>query len=156
MDENALNDVLNNIPGYIGTFSLDELREFKLRIFPVYIIVNLDLRSNFGTHWIALAIYTNDVFICDSLGTLVPSSRFPTELVNFLHTVCFKKKIHVTKQLQHMNSSTCGLYVAYFVYLMSKTHSYNNFLSNFGSDYEINDLTIKLLYNLIKRDKKYK
>ena len=151
MDENVLNGVLNNVPGYIGTFSLDELRTFKLRMFPVFIILNLDLRTNSGTHWVALAIYNNDVFICDSLGTLIPSSRFPSELVNFLHTVCYKKTIHVTKQLQDINSSTCGLYAAFFVYSMSKTNSYNNFLSNFGSNCEINDLTIDLLYKSFTR-----
>ena len=87
MDENQINLVLNNVPGYLGTFALDELVNLKIRIFPSFLIINLDLRENSGTHWIAIAIYLNDVFICDSLGTLVPNNRFPAELINFLHIV---------------------------------------------------------------------
>ena len=108
MEENELNAVLNNVPGYLGTFALDELETLKIRIFPCFLIVNLDLRKNSGTHWIALAIYLNDIFICDSLDTLIPNKRFPKELINFLHVITYKKSIHITQQLQTDFSSLCG------------------------------------------------
>ena len=149
MDENQINVVLNNVPGYIGTFALDELVNLKVRIFPSFLIINLDLRKNSGTHWIAIAIYLNDVFICDSLGTMVPNNRFPEELINFLHIISYKKSIHITQQLQSDYSSLCGKYSSYFISQMAKSNLYGKFLSNFSSNFILNDAVIEILYKSI-------
>ena len=149
MDENQINVVLNNVPGYLGTFALDELVNLKVRIFPSFLIINLDLRKNSGTHWIAIAIYLNDVFICDSLGTLVPNQRFPVELINFLHIISYKKSIHITQQLQSNYSSLCGKYASYFINQMAKSNLYGKFLSNFSSNFILNDAVIEILYKSI-------
>ena len=149
MDENQINVVLNNVPGYLGTFALDELVNLKVRIFPSFLIINLDLRENSGTHWIAIAIYLNDVFICDSLGTLVPNNRFPVELINFLHIISYKKSIHITQQLQSDYSSLCGQYASYFINQMAKSNLYGKFLSNFSSNFILNDAVIEILYKSI-------
>ena len=149
MDENQINVVLNNVPGYLGTFALDELVNLKVRIFPSFLIINLDLRKNSGTHWIAIAIYLNDVFICDSLGTLVPNNRFPVELINFLHIISYKKSIHITQQLQSDYSSLCGQYASYFINQMAKSNLYGKFLSNFSSNFILNDAVIEILYKSI-------
>jgi len=147
MDENEINAALNNVPGYLGTFAMDELRDLKIRIFPSYLIVNLDKRGNEGTHWIAIALYLNDVFVCDSLGTILPNDQLPQQLIDFLHIVSFKKKLHITKQLQKLTSSLCGEYTVYFVYTMSSNHSYESFLCNFGQDCVLNDVIIHLLFS---------
>ena len=149
MNENQINAKLFNVPGYLGTFALDELNQFRVRSFPSFLIVNLDLRKNKGLHWIAIAIYLHDVFICDSLGTLFPSTRFPVELVNFLHLISHNKSLQITKQLQDEFSASCGKFASYFVYKMSKDNSYYNFLSCFGSDYSMNDLIISLLFKTV-------
>ena len=84
MDENEINQQLKSVSGYLGTFALNELNNLYISHYPSYIVINLDERGNDGTHWISVAMYLNDVYICDSLGALVPSSVFPTKLVNFL------------------------------------------------------------------------
>ena len=91
MLESQINARLKNVPRYLGTFAIDELKSLRVRHFPAFLIINLDTRDGGGSHWIALAVYLHDVYVCDSLGTLVPDSRFPKELINFLHQISFSK-----------------------------------------------------------------
>ena len=146
MNENAINNQLKNVSGYLGTYALDELVGLRIRVFPAYLVINLDERKRSGSHWISVAIYLNDVYVCDSLGTILPDNRFPTQLIDFLHIVSYKKKLHITKQLQELSSTTCGMYSTYFIHLLSTTHSYQSFLSNFTLDHVFNDIIINLLY----------
>ena len=146
MDENELNAKLFNAPGYLGTFALDELEGFNIRVLPSILVVNLDYRGNQGTHWIGIAIYHKDVYICDSLGKLMPTPTFPKELVNFLHIITHNRRTHVTKQLQSDTSITCGKFVMYFVYKLSTGSSFKSFLSSFGENHALNDVLINLLY----------
>ena len=145
MNENEINRKLNKITNYIGTFALNELSNLRLSIYPSFLVVNLDLRGNQGTHWIGIALYHNDIYVCDSLGTLLPDSRFPIELVNFLHLISFEKRLHITKQLQSLSSSLCGKYTVCFIYIMSVTNNSSSFLSYFSSNFGINDCIISLL-----------
>ena len=66
MDENEINALLKNTPGYLGTYARDELNNLKISHYPTYIIVNLDKREQSGSHWIAIAMCPKDVYICDS------------------------------------------------------------------------------------------
>ena len=147
MDENEINAVLSDVPGYLGTYAIDELDDLRIRIFPSYLVINLDERKNGGSHWIAAAVYLNDIFVCDSLGTILPDGNLPIQLINFLHIISFKKTLHISKQLQEITASTCGKYATYFIYTMSSQHSYDSFLSNFGHDYSFNDVIICVLYS---------
>ena len=82
MDESKINKSVRNVPGYLGTFARNELESLKISHYPSFMIVNLDERAGDGSHWIAIAMFLNDVYICDSLGTLMPNADFPKELVN--------------------------------------------------------------------------
>ena len=113
MDENEINEKLRKTNNYLGTYSLDELSSLRISIYPSYLIINMDLRGNSGTHWIGMALYHQDVYLCDSLGTLIPDKRFPIELINFLHLVSFNKKLHISKQLQSYSSNLCGKYCVF-------------------------------------------
>ena len=149
MDENEINRKLNNISGYIGTYAINELINLSIRIFPAYMVVNLDKRQHGGTHWIGIAIYLNDIYVCDSLGTIFPDNHLPFEIITFLHRISFKKHLHITKQLQCKTSNTCGKYATYFVHTFSLLHNYNRFLENFCKDCTMNDVIIDILYNTI-------
>ena len=146
MNENEINQKLRKTENYLGTFAIDELNSLKISLYPSFLVVNLDLRKNSGTHWIAIALYLNDIFICDSLGTLV-LARFPLELVNFIHLITYNKTLHVTKQLQSLNSENCEKFCILFVKTMSFTNNFSRFLSNFSQNYSLNDCIISLLYN---------
>ena len=146
MDENELNAILKNTPGYLGTYARDELNNLKISHYPTYIIVNLDKREESGSHWIAIAMFPKDVYICDSLGALMPTPRFPTQLINFLYRVTFRRRLHITRRLQADNSTNCGLYCIYFIQMMVK-NNFSDFLSKFCNNYYLNDLIIELLFS---------
>ena len=123
LGERKINDILKNVKNYLGSYSIDEISSVKISKYPVYLIINLDTRVNGGTHWIALAIYDNDVFICDSLGYLKPNQTFPEKLIKFLHVITFARNFHITRQLQPTYSTTCGYYAILFVYTLSLKRS---------------------------------
>ena len=145
MDENELNAILKNTPGYLGTYARDELNNLKISHYPSFIIVNLDLRKQNGSHWIAIAMFPNDVYICDSLGALMPTPHFPSQLINFLYRVSFQRRLHITRRLQADNSTNCGLYCIYFIHMMVK-NNFADFLSKFCNNYCLNDLIIELYF----------
>ena len=145
MDENQINQVLKNVKRYQGSFALDELNQIKIFPYPSFFIVNLDKRENEGTHWIAIAVYMRDVYICDSLGGLIPDNSFPRDLITFLKNLTAKRKIHITKQLQPSHSSYCGHYCIAFVNEMSLHNCFKTFLSFFTCDLQQNDIIVRFL-----------
>jgi hypothetical protein len=62
MDENEINQKLRKTENYLGTFSIDELDSLRISLYPSFFIVNLDLRKNVGTHWIAIALFLNNIY----------------------------------------------------------------------------------------------
>ena len=144
MDENKINLKIKNVSGYLGTFAINELETLHISHYPSYIIVNLDERENDGTHWIAIAMYQNDVFICDSLGFLLPSEQFPQKMINFLYRITFDRHLHITSQLQPITATSCGQFATYFTYVMSTTNNFSDFLSKFSTNFELNDIIVNL------------
>ena len=100
MDEKEINLKLKNVPNYLGTFAVNELDNLRIRQYPSFIVVNMDTRLERGSHWIAIAIHTNYLFVCDSLGAIKPRN-IPEQLVNFLHLFSINRKLYITRQLQH-------------------------------------------------------
>lgn len=145
MYENQLNQKLRKEKNYLGSYALDELNEIKIDIFPSFFVINLDKRQNNGTHWIALAVYENIVYICDSLGGILPENTIPTALINFLHILLISRKLYITKQLQDINADTCGCYCVLFIILMQRKKSFKEFLQLFTSNLKQNDHIVKFL-----------
>ena len=140
--EKEINNQLADCDNYIGTFSLDEILNIKIKEYPVNLVVNLDKRKNKGLHWIAICMYSHSIYICDSIGGLNPSEKIPSELIVFLNTMVYQKQLFVTPQLQCLNSSTCGLYCILFVKLMCKINNFDLFESLFSVDCKENDKNI--------------
>ena len=145
MDEIRINQLLKNVPRYQGSFALDELKNVEIKTFPEFIVVNLDNRSENGSHWIALAIYQNYVYICDSLGGIIPGKKFPSALINFLHVLLFSRKLVITKQLQPIDSDKCGAYSVVFIREMSAHHSFYYFSQLFTTNLQQNDNIVYFL-----------
>ena len=145
MDENELNRRLKSVPNYLGSYAVDELDEIKVSTLPFFITINLDTRIGGGTHWIALGIYENEVYVCDPLGGLLPGKIKPQRLLDFLHLFTTNRKLFLTKQLQHSSSGTCALYCITFILQMSENNCLGDFLRMFTSDLRKNDRTIKFL-----------
>ena len=145
MEEGEINRQLQNVANYQGSFAVDELNEIKLAFYPTILVINLDKRSMGGSHRIATAIYKTDVFICDSLGGLLPNNRFPSELTVFLNSLLNTRQLHMTRRLQPINSKLCGLYCITFVEEMSANNCFPDFLNLFSCNLKQNDVIIKFL-----------
>ena len=145
MDENQLNKLLRNVSRFQGSYALDEIDDIETKLFPTFFVINLDTRVSGGSHWIAFAVYQNNVFICDALGGLIPGKHFPKQLINFLHLLIQNRHIYITKQLQPASSSKCGNYCVLFIKEMSKSNNFSSFLSLFTSDLVQNDKIVSFL-----------
>jgi len=145
MDESRLNALLKDVPNYLGSFAVDEVNQIEIKRLPEFFVINLNTRESGGNHWIAFAVYQNHVYICDALGGLIPGRYFPKKLINFLHLLIQNRNIHITKQLQPLDSSTCGKYCVLFVKEMSQTNNFSSFLSLFTTNVFQNDNIISFL-----------
>jgi hypothetical protein len=145
MLESELNKRLEKVGNYIGSFARNELHQIKIKTFPAFLVINLDTRQSHGTHWIALAVYQNEIFICDSLGGINPSSTLPIKLIDYLNILTNHRQIFMTKQLQSINSEFCGQYCVLFIKQMSENNSFCQFLSIFTRDKHKNDAIVLFL-----------
>ena len=145
MLENQLNEKLKNVKNYLGSYAIDEVKNIEVKSFPSFIVINLDQRTGPGNHWIALAIYSKTIYLCDSLGGIMPDNSFPKQLLNFLYTLCFQKTLYITKRLQPLLSEFCGEYCIIFIRELSKANSFCDFLDLFSSNYLQNDQIVRFL-----------
>ena len=145
MLESELNKHLEKVENYIGSFARNELHQIKIKTIPTFLVINWDTRQSHGTHWIALAVYQNEIYICDSLGGINPSSTLPIELIDYLNILTNHRQIFMTKQLQSINSEFCGQYCVLFIKQMSENNSFCQFLSMFTRDKHRNDSIVLFL-----------
>ena len=142
MNEQRLNKLLKNVSNYQGSFAVDELDQVKIN-YPTFLVVNLDARGARGNHWIGVAIYLNTVYICDTLGGLLPDNKFPLKWVYFLKLISTNRKLIITKRLS--DKGLCGLFCVTFVKEMSRKNNFCDFISLFSSDLSTNDTVVKFL-----------
>jgi len=148
MNERELNKALKNVKEFQGSFALDEIKEIEIKTIPDFLVINLDNRWEPGSHWIAVGIYANAVYVCDSLGGMIPNKQFPSDLINFLHVHTINRKLFITKQLQPEDSALCGAYCVLFVREMAKHNSFFSFLSLFTNNLKQNDKIVSFLCNV--------
>ena len=115
-----------------GVFARDEVPPILL---PGGYVVNSDVRSSGGVHWLALFV-TDDgtIEFMDSLG------RKPTDY--HFHMKC----VYSTMSLQPVNSILCGLYVLYYLYWRTRNVPMDAILSTLSGD---NDAIVQSLYNIL-------
>lgn len=90
---------LLKIPHFIGVFSRDRLPNRSKRTESA--IINLDITSGPGTHWVAYKKIGNKVLYYDSFGNLPP----PVELQNYL--IGCEIKYNYDRH-QNFNTTNCG------------------------------------------------
>lgn len=148
MDEQKLNSLLKNVPNYQGSFAANELNQVKISDQNL-IVINFDERKDQGSHWIGLKIDLKYVYICDSLGGIAPTKYQSQGLINFLYLLSRTRNIVITKQLQPIDSSLCGLYAVTFIREMNNG-SFEDFLRLFTNDYRTNDEIVRFLTRVYK------
>jgi len=96
---------MKNVPYFRGVFMRDNLPKRVNNIEAA--IVNLDLSSGPGTHWVAYFKYNNDIEYFDSFGNLPP----PKEIIQYLGQNI--KYNH--KRYQSFKQSNCGHHCVKFL-----------------------------------------
>ena len=142
MNEQDLNNRLKTVQDYQGSFAVNELNQVNLK-YPTLFVVNLDERGDSGSHWIGVAIYMTDIYICDTLGGLLPNKKTAIEWQYFLKLMSDNRRLVVTKKLSE--KGLCGLYCVTFIKEMARTNNFCEFLSLFSSDLSTNDTVVKFL-----------
>ena len=105
--------------------------------YPSIFIINTDTSDKPGLHWVAVSFNSfgyGEYF--DSFG--IPPLH--SEILNFVQRHSFHPYRYNSRFLQDMTSSTCGLYVIYYVLLKSRGCSLSRVVFPFSSRYQnVND-----------------
>lgn len=133
------------------TFSVipcDLLRNFKIEKYPLLLVVNSDVSSEPGKHW--LALYQADkkcpIIFIDSYGRGI--ENYNPIFRNFVNSNT-SKLIDSDRILQNLISDVCGQYTIYFLYLLYRENGcVGNMYRNFTNDTVAND---KFVVNFVKK-----
>ena len=116
-----LSAILKNIPRFIGVYPQDYLLNFHIPSQPVKLIINLDLSSQPGTHWLALFISKSHLEIFDSFGLDSTTwTRKPIILLKFIEKLSKTHSILISPRIQSSNSNLCGVYSIFYLALRSQ------------------------------------
>lgn len=132
----------NNI--FKGVFPCDSLpNNFRL---PAAFVINLSPHDEPGTHWVAVYISESGcAFYFDSFG-LKPTNFH----INAFLKIHSKSVRYNRNQIQHISSNKCGRFCCVFIVSVLRNCPLHNFLSRFGVNLYVNDITIENMYNYLK------
>ena len=136
-----LKSILSDLPNFIGVFSQDFLFTLKIVSFPVCFIVNLDLSSEPGSHWIAFFITDKKLEIYDSFGLDNTTwAREPFFLFNFIDHFP-DHKISISPRLQPTFSNLCGVYSVFFL-IFRQCLLFPELIKLFSTDLDLNSTVL--------------
>ena len=118
-----------------GVVSYDELWGCESK--PGYYVVNLDVSSGPGTHWICLNLNKTRTEYFDSLGN--PPKKIEPFLSNLKCDY-----IYNIKQLQSNQSDVCGDYSILFCFLRTRGYTFEQILNAFSENLVENDSLVRL------------
>ena len=136
--------ILNCCKSFAGCFARDELQNLSLSSFPIYLIVNTDIRGNRGKHWVSIRISKTSVELFDSLG-LIHKNGLPIDILVFIQRFSISRTFIFNKPIQPKNSVLCGFYSMFYVFIRQYC-SFNVIQSFFGNDLSNNDRILKSFF----------
>ena len=133
---------------FLGVFSSDELGSLRLLSHPVFLIVNVDVSSLPGSHWLAIRIGKCRIELFDSLG-FKPDlwGAYPKYLLKFLGRYLTSHKFMHTPVLQPRFTHSCGLFCIYFI-IFRQFLSFSNCVARFS--FNLFDNNARLFFMLKK------
>lgn len=155
MDEDLVNLVAKTIPSlssiFMGVIPKNQIIHHVISKKHTHkaVIVNTDEYGQKGSHWVAIFSpqNTNTIFYFDSYG-LNPSYDF--HIMALIKSFGKKRLFHSNVALQSLDSSVCGLYCIYFLYIMSlNKHTYIQFINMFSKNVYLNDQNIRNVFHEI-------
>lgn len=111
-------------PNFRGCFAADQLNSIMLNAkFPISLVVNTDISTKPGEHWVAVFIYSaNSVEYFDSLAE-APNEHIENFLSKFLRV------IKNEKILQNPFTDVCGHFCIYFIVKRSLGISFSSIVN---------------------------
>lgn len=126
MDTNDINRLLLNEKKFIGVFALDKLPKKTIKK-PASLIINTDVSSKKGDHWVALVLTKNQAYYFDSFGLQI----IDHQILSFLSQQKFRKVTYSNKCIQSITSDKCGLFCILFIKSVKNRTQYKKFLDIF-------------------------
>jgi len=146
LDTNFIFEILKYEKHFIGVIPQDYLTTLRIVSYPVSFVVNLDLSTQSGSHWIGIFILEDSIEIYDSLAMNSKYWKYyPNFLLKFLRQFSKTHRYFITPKLQSPNSNMCGLYCIYFL-LYRRSQTFTNCLSIFTSDLILNDNILTTIF----------
>jgi len=143
MNTLEINNILKHYKCFKGVYPIDKIPKINNGV----IIINTDISTGPGKHWVALSMCKNLCEYFDSFG-LPPLHN---ELITILNK--FKGYLYNTVTLQNVNSSTCGNYCVIYASLRCRGYKYNQIINIFTSNTKINDKIVStILQNLMPKE----
>ena len=137
-----LNKILMNNPVtkkmFVGTFPGCVLPSTKANEYSF--ITNTDLHHQSGEHWNAWIVRGKHIIFFDSFGRDPRDKSFPDSYKNIIEN--FDSFEYSKYQLQDFSSVTCGYFCVHFIYTLSLGLNLKSFLSEYGDNYRINDISV--------------
>jgi hypothetical protein len=127
METNQLDAAVRRIVApptrFIGVFAADQVPDLtNLTYFPSCLIANTDPSTKAGQHWVAFWIDSpHSIDFFDSYGLGPQDYGFDIACSSIS-----------TKSIQSPNSTVCGQYCLYYLYVRSRGHTLVNFLNSFS------------------------
>ena len=127
MDTNEIDRLLANEKNFVGTFALDKLPQKKIKV-PASFVINNDISSKKGDHWVSLVLTKNGAFYFDSFGLPI----IDKQILSFLSRQKFKKVVYSTKCIQSISSDKCGLFCILFIKIVKNKKKFERYLEMFS------------------------
>jgi hypothetical protein len=120
---------------FAGVFSRNDLPK---TIYNKNYIINMDDRSGFGTHWVAVINTGSRCIYFDSFGV------YPPEEVLLFMRSSGKENIMNEYRVQDVGSLMCGYFCIYFIDSINNGKDFCDVLLEFDpQDYSMNDILVK-------------
>ena len=131
MNSNEINKFVDDkcIPHFLGVFAADELDILPYECEGL-LVVNTDISSKDGEHWVTLYIDNNDIFYYDPLLIDFHRSEYITQFLKKMKRNFIFNEI----QIQTQFSEKCGNHCLVFCYIMANgkgEHLFTRFLKLF-------------------------
>ena len=125
-------------PGYLGAFPFDEIPpKPDKKLFSL--IINTDLHSMPGDHWIVLLFKEPQYYFFDSYGRSFHDVTFPALFSKTIKNYIGSTRFRYNKiLLQQFTSNVCGEYCVYFIEEMMNK-AFKSVLGIFSDNLFLND-----------------
>jgi len=136
MNTLEINNVMNNIECFKGTFAKDLLPKKVYKDRPIGFIINTDNSNKPGSHWVALFIdENNNAEYFDSFGI------FPIccEIYKLLRINNVKKFSFNKNQIQSIFSKNCGIFCILYLKMRCNNFTLKEFINIFSDNLTLND-----------------